>query len=260
MNEVEPISEVNISGAFGRVPLVLLCVTLVVVHFGLEAAIVSRVAYYAVEFATLLAFSIAFILLSAAGRLKWWFNIRNRMRVIEDLEPGVYWLFDNQQSRIELNEFEPMSEQEQISTFDQASTAIRVWSWMDLLWYMFMAAFLLYPIVSRPLYWHLRITLIVFFAALALRWLYLGDGIIGGFNRLRIDPQGWEWGGWSKRLRKSGRWADARVLVKPMTKRGRDRYFVVIGDDDGSVGIIVPKASVVLIERAMVTIQEGASP
>ncbi len=260
MSEVESASSAPISGAFGRVPLVLLCVVLVVAHFGFEGAVISRVSYFAIEFTTLLGFSIAFILIASAGRSRWWFCVRSRQQVIEDLEPGVYRVSDNEQIRVGLAGLEPMSEQEQISTFDQANTAIRVWNWFDLVWYVVMAAFLLYPIVSRPNYWYISISLVVFFAAIAVRWIFLGDGIIAGFNRLRIDPNGWEWGGWSKQFEKSGRWEDARVLIKPMTKHGRDRYFVVIGDHDGSIGIIVPKASVELIERAMVTTQKGATP
>ncbi len=147
----------------------------------------------------------------------------------------------------------PSGEQEMVSLSDQAGRQTKLACIADVVFYLVMVWIFLPPdtpglvmqIDSRFAIWGLLL-------AISVRWAVWGNAFFAGVNRLAIDPVGWSWGGWSRRLAKGGRWENTRVLVKPMTKHGRDRYFVVMGDGDQSVGMIVPKGSVDLLRRAYV--------
>jgi len=246
---------------FRRVPLMLIGVSLIVLDMGIGFVILNRVGYDSIQSTSLFVFSELFVVACLAGFLRWKQIQVRRTRVIARLDPGVLRFHSKHRISFRLDGLEPLSEQEQVSTYDQADSVMRSAYWLDVVIYAGMlGVFLILPIMRDPQGWWIRISMITLFAAIALRWLYLGDGLMPGFNRLRIDPVGWEWGGWSRWLSKSGRWEDTRVLIKQITKDGRERYFVVLGDENGTVGMIVPRASMVLIERAYVSNMKGATP
>lgn len=252
MSEVQSVSGIGAAGAFGGVPFFRLAILLVVVDFVLAESILSYAKYDQVRFYSLLGFAIIFVLTIMIGRFLWWRNAQRRQRIVRELLPRVYQFTGKDQVWIELEGLEAFTEQEQISTYDQANIMLRMGSGMDMVLYTVLVLFILFPIAQDPTNWWTHISMIVLLVAFAIRWVYLGDGFIAGFNRIRIDPQGWEWGGWSRRFKKSGRWENARVLLRPATKHARIQMMVVIGDEESTIAIIVPRDSVDLILRAKV--------
>ncbi len=240
-------------GVFGRVPLVLIGVVMIVADLGIGALIIHQVYRGMIPTMSMIA-SFGLLLVACLFGLNRWFQIRAcRRSVIEQLEPGILRFPGKHPIPLNLDGLEPLSEQEQLSAYDQVDISTRSESWLDVVTYaVAVGVFLVFPISRDPQSWWIRSTMIALSLAVACRWLFLGDALIPGFNRLVIDPEGWEWGGWSRRLKKSGKWKDTRVLIQQSTKGGRERYFIVLGDEDGVVGIIVPRASMILIERAYV--------
>ena len=189
-------------------------------------------------------------------RKDWKVYIRYRQSVINKLTPGWYRVGVDglvKRSTLDFEKIMASGETEIVSKCEQGGLRAKLADVADIGIFL-LALSMFNPIVSTStppvvdIYFALWSLLIAIF----VKWVVWGNAFFAGVNRLEIDPEGWEWGGWSRRFKKSGEWEDARVLIKPMTKHGRDRYFVVIGDQDGSVGIIVPKTSVELIERAYV--------
>jgi hypothetical protein len=190
-------------------------------------------------------------------RKDWKVYIQYRQSVIDKLTPGWYsvgvggWV---KRSPLDFDKIMTSGETEIVSKCEQGGLRAKLADAADIGVFLF-ALLMFNPIVSTstPPVVDIYFAPWALLIAIAVKWVVWGNAFFAGVNRLEVDPQGWQWGGWSKRIMKQGRWEDARVLIKPMTKWGRDRYFVVIGDDDCSIGMIVPKASVELIERAMAT-------
>lgn len=183
------------------------------------------------------------------GYMIWIRIVECRQRCVCRLKPGMYIFLSKRLVAMDQSIDEPLSEEEQISLHDQANGKLRVRSLGDVVANLFIVAIMVGFIAIDPLRWWIHAGLIMLWVTVIVRWVYLGDAIVPGFNRVRINPEGWFWGEWS-RFKKSGRWDDTRVLIKPLTKLAQDRYFVVLGNDDGTIGMIVPKASVELIKRA----------
>ena len=191
------------------------------------------------------------------------YYVRYRNNIIAQLAPGWYRVgVDGWVKRALLDDgVEASGEREMVSLSDQGGVVAWLVAAADGVIYLLMFGLtLIMQSSSQVGYFEVRLAIWSLFLVILLRWAIWGNGLFSGINRLAVDPEGWEWGGWSRRFKKSGRWVDARVIVKPMTKWGRDRYFVVIGDENGSVGMIVPRGSVELIERAtLVTSSDGSN-
>ncbi len=181
--------------------------------------------------------------------------IRYQGGVIKRFSPGWYWVgVDGWVKRVVWESGAVSGELEMVSLSDQGGAAAKLAGVADIVFYVLMFA-IIFPLqtTGQVGYIDARLALWLVFLVIFLKWCIWGNAFFAGLNRLEVDPEGWRWGGWSRRFGKSGRWEDSRVLIKPMTKRGRDQYFVVIGTADGSVGMIGPKTSVELIERAFVS-------
>tara|TARA_R110002072_G_scaffold42064_13_gene118229 strand:+ start:11624 stop:12412 length:789 start_codon:yes stop_codon:yes gene_type:complete len=179
--------------------------------------------------------------------------IRYRDEFIEGLEPGWFMVGKDGAVKRSLldDEVQASGEQEMVSLSDQAGKSIKLAGVADVVLYLLMIGIHI-PMRTTGLASNIDFRLAIWgmFLAVFVRWAVWGNAFFAGVNRLAIDPVGWNWGGWSRRLAKGGRWDNTRVLVKPMTKHGRDRYFVVMGDGDQSIGMIVPMGSVDLLRRA----------
>ena len=238
---------------FRRVPLTRMVWIYLALDFGISIPVMISIPIDD-QITKLIISAVLLVVFLVGGYMVWSLTVRNRQRCVCWLKPGVYILASKQLVAWDQSSDEPLSEEEQISLHDQASKVLKfvcVGDWLinlGLLVYV-----LIYPIATDPSQWWIRSGVIVVAAALILRLVMNGDAFVPGLNRLRIDPDGWRWGEWSTHLKKTGRWEDTRVLIKPITKYAQDRYFVVLGNDDGTIGMIVPKASIELIKRAYVS-------
>jgi len=148
---------------------------------------------------------------------------------------------------------ESSGEQEMVSLSDQGGRQAKLWCFADVVFYLVMVWIFLPPDKGGQFFQiELRLAIWSLLLAILVRWAVWGNAFFAGVNRLAIDPVEWSWGGWWRRLAKGGRWEDTRVLIKPMTKHGQYRYFLVIGHGDQSIGMIVPKGSVDLLWHAYV--------
>jgi len=179
--------------------------------------------------------------------------IQYRQGFIEDLEPGWFMVGNDgcmKRAKLEAGT-DPSGEQEMVALGDQGGRDEKLACVANAVFYVMMFGLFFSMEPTGPAgFFELRLGIWALFLAILVRWAVWGNAFFAGVNRLAIDPVGWSWCGWSRRLAKGGRWENTRVLVKPMTKHGRDRYFVVMGDGDQSIGMIVPKGSVDLLWRA----------
>jgi hypothetical protein len=191
------------------------------------------------------------------------FKYREKYRkgVLSQLHPGWYsvglegWV---KQVSIQDEQIEASGEQEFVSLCDQGGIAPKLYGVGDIFVYL-LCAFMFVPSLTTSVvhYFDMQIGIGLLFLIILLKWIVAGNPFFAGHNRLQIDPARWEWGAWSQRYKKEMSWEDTRVVVKPMTKRGRDEYFVILGNKDKLIGMIVPKASVDLIKQSYVAFESS---